>query len=604
VIKVIHGSRWDELLLKDVEGVLLNKMNTTVDGEFQRFAVEDGAFIREKFFGPDPRLRKMVDHLSDDDLRNLPRGGHDYQKVFAAYKAATEHRGQPTVILAKTVKGWTLGPGFEGRNSTHQIKKMSTAQLQDLRDRLYLHDEIPAESLEGGIPPYYRPSEGSPEYEYMMGRRRALDGAVPNRVVRDRRPLPAAPDAPFETFFQGSGGREVSTTMAFTAMLREMMRSKGFGERVVPIIPDEARTFGMDSMFREFEIYAPFGQMYEPVDHELLLSYTEDSDGQILEEGITEAGATASWIAAGSSYAHQGVPMVPFYTFYSMFGFQRVGDLIWAAADARVRGFLMGATAGRTTLMGEGLQHQDGHSHVLSSTVPSCQSYDPAFAYELAAIIQDGLRRMYVDGEDIFYYITIYNENYDQPSMPEGSKEGILKGLYKWGGVPDGKEQQASIIFSGVAHTAAREAQTELAERYNIGVDLFSATSFKRLREDALSAERWNKFNPTKEQKTAYVTDQLGQGNGPVVAVSDFMRSVPDMIGRFIPRPFAVLGTEGYGRSDDREALRSFFEVDTPNVVVAVLGALSEEGTVTKETVAEAIAHYGLATDSPDPWTV
>ncbi|MBT8239858.1 MAG: pyruvate dehydrogenase (acetyl-transferring), homodimeric type, partial [Acidimicrobiia bacterium] len=451
VIKVIHGSRWDELLLKDVDGVLLNKMNTTVDGDFQRYAVEDGAFIRERFFGPDPRLRQMVEHLSDDDLRNLPRGGHDYQKVYAAYKAATEHRGQPTVILAKTVKGWTLGEGFEGRNSTHQIKKMTKAQLLDLRDRLYLHDEIPADSLEDGVPPYYRPPAGSPEYEYMMGRRRALDGVVPTRVVRDRRPLPPAPDAPFETFLQGSGGREVSTTMAFTAMLREMMRSEGFGERVVPIIPDEARTFGMDSMFREFEIYAPFGQMYEPVDHELLLSYTEDSDGQILEEGITEAGATASWIAAGSSYAHQGVPMVPFYTFYSMFGFQRVGDLIWAAADARVRGFLMGATAGRTTLMGEGLQHQDGHSHVLSSTVPACQSYDPAFAYELAVIIQDGLKRMYVDGEDIFYYITIYNENYDQPSIPDDSRGGILKGLYHWSGEPEGTEQQASVMFSGVA---------------------------------------------------------------------------------------------------------------------------------------------------------
>jgi pyruvate dehydrogenase E1 component len=604
VIKVVHGSRWDELLLKDVEGVLLNKMNTTVDGEFQRYAVEDGGFIRERFFGPDPRLRKMVDHLSDDDLRNLPRGGHDYQKVFAAYKAATEHRGQPTVILAKTVKGWTLGEGFEGRNSTHQIKKMTKAQLQDLRDRLWLHDEIPAESLEDGVPPYYRPSPGSPEHEYMMARRRALDGVVPTRVVRDRRPLPAAPDAPFETFFEGSGGREVSTTMAFTAMLREMMRSEGFGERVVPIIPDEARTFGMDSMFREFEIYAPFGQVYEPVDHELLLSYTEDSDGQILEEGITEAGATASWIAAGSSYAHQGVPMVPFYTFYSMFGFQRVGDLIWAAADARVRGFLMGATAGRTTLMGEGLQHQDGHSHVLSSTVPTCQSYDPAFAYELAAIIQDGLRRMYVDGEDIFYYITIYNENYDQPSMPEGSKEGILKGLYHWGNAPDGKDQRASIVFSGVAHTAAREAQTELAERYDIGVDLWSATSFKRLREDALSVERWNKFNPTSEPKTPYVTEQLAGGNGPVVAVSDFMRSVPEMVERFIPRNFTALGTDGFGRSDDREALRSFFEVDTANVVVAVLSALADEGNVAKETVAEAIAHYGIATDSPDPWTI
>ncbi len=602
VIKVIHGSRWDELLLKDVDGVLLHKMNTTVDGEFQRYAVEDGAFIREKFFGPDPRLRQMVDHLSDDDLRNLPRGGHDYQKVFAAYKAAVEHRGQPTVILAKTIKGWTLGEGFEGRNATHQIKKMTKSQLMDLRDRLYLHDEIPADELEDGMPPYFRPNQDSPEYTYMMERRRALDGVIPTRVVRDRRPLPEAPEAPFKQFYEGSGGRAVSTTMAFTAMLREMMRSDGFGQRVVPIIPDEARTFGMDSMFREFEIYAPFGQVYEPVDHELLLSYTEDSDGQILEEGITEAGATASWIAAGTSYAHQGVPMVPFYTFYSMFGFQRVGDLIWAAADARTRGFLMGATAGRTTLMGEGLQHQDGHSHVLASTVPACQAYDPAFAYELAVIIQDGLQRMYVDGEDIFYYLTIYNENYDQPAMPEGSLDGIVRGLYHWTGAPEGTDQLASIVFSGVSHAAAREAQTELAERFGIGTDLWSATSYKRLREDALEVERWNKYHPGPDRRIAYVTEQLQHGSGPIVAVSDYMRAVPEMVHRFVPRPFHVLGTDGYGRSDDREALRRFFETNAANVVVAVLSALAEAGTIGQEKVVEAIAHYGLDVDTEPPW--
>jgi pyruvate dehydrogenase E1 component len=437
----------------------------------------------------------------------------------------------------------------------------------------------------------------------MMDRRRALDGVVPTRVVRDRRPLPEAPEAPFKQFFEGSGGREVSTTMAFTGMLREMMRSEGFGRRVVPIIPDEARTFGMDSMFREFEIYAPFGQLYEPVDHELLLSYTEDSDGQILEEGITEAGATASWIAAGSSYAHQGVPMVPFYTFYSMFGFQRVGDLIWAAADARVRGFLMGATAGRTTLMGEGLQHQDGHSHVMASTVPACQAYDPAFAYELAVVIQDGLKRMYVDGEDIFYYLTIYNENYDQPAMPEGSHEGILRGLYYWQGPPEGVEQRASIIFSGVGHSAAREARKELAEHFGVGVELWSATSFKRLREDALEVERWNKFHPGHDKRTPYVTEQLSGGNGPVIAVTDYMRSVPEMVGPFVSRPFHVLGTDGYGRSDDRVGLRSFFETDAANVVVAVLSALADDGSVPQDVVAEAIARYGLDTDSAPPWT-
>jgi pyruvate dehydrogenase E1 component len=438
VIKVIWGSRWDELLQRDVDGVLLNKMNTTVDGDFQRYAVESGEFIRGHFFGPDPRLRRLVEHLSDDDLRNLPRGGHDYQKVFAAYKAAVEHEGQPTVILAKTVKGWTLGQGFEGRNSTHQIKKMTKAQLLELRERLQLGDEIPADQLDGGVPPYYRPGPDSTEQQYMMDRRKALDGPLPHRMPRIRRPLSPPSDAPFKAFFDGSGGREVSTTMALTGMLRELMREPDFGPRVVPIVPDEARTFGMDSLFREFEIYAPFGQKYQPVDHELLLSYTEDVDGQILEEGITEAGSMASWIAAATSYAHQGVPMVPFYTFYSMFGFQRVGDLIWSAADSRARGFLLGATAGRTTLMGEGLQHQDGHSHLLASTVPVCEAYDPAFAYELAIIIQEGLERMYVREEDVFYYLTVYNENYDQPAMPAGSRDGIIEGLYRWDDAPEG----------------------------------------------------------------------------------------------------------------------------------------------------------------------
>jgi pyruvate dehydrogenase E1 component len=602
VIKVVWGSRWDELLQRDVDGVLLNKMNTTVDGEFQNYAVESGAYIRENFFGPDPRLRKLVDHLTDDDLRNLPRGGHDYQKVFAAYKAATEHKGQPTVILAKTVKGWTLGPGFEGRNSTHQIKKMSKAQLLDLRDRLHLHEEISEASLEDGVPPYFKPVPGSPEYEYMVGRRKALDGSVPTRQTTVRRPLPMPTDAPFKTFLEGSGGREVSTTMAFTSMLREMLREEGFGPRVVPIIPDEARTFGMDSMFREFEIYAPFGQKYRPVDHELLLSYTEDTDGQILEEGITEAGATASWIAAGTSYAHQGIPMVPFYTFYSMFGFQRVGDLIWSAADSRCRGFMLGATAGRTTLMGEGLQHQDGHSLLLASTIPACQAYDPAFAYEVAVIVQDGLKRMYVDNEDIFYYITLYNENYDQPAMPEGSRDDILRGLYRWSAGWGELETRATVVFSGTAQGAAREAQQELAERWGIGVELWSATNYKAMREDALEVERWNRFHPTDEPRTAFVTSQLQQSRGPIVAVSDFMRAVPEQVARFSPRPFNVLGTDGMGRSDTREALRSFFETDTSHVVVAVLQQLAAEGTVERSVVAEAIGEYQLETEVDAPW--
>lgn len=602
VIKVVWGSRWDELLQRDVDGVLLNKMNTTVDGEFQNFAVESGAYIRENFFGPDPRLRKLVEHLSDDDLRNLPRGGHDYQKVYAAYKAATEHKGQPTVILAKTVKGWTLGPGFEGRNSTHQIKKMTKAQMLDLRDRLHLHDEISEESLADGVPPYYKPEPGSPEYDYLMGRRKALDGSVPTRQTTTRRPLPMPSDKPFEAFLEGSGGREVSTTMAFTSMLREMMREDGFGERVVPIIPDEARTFGMDSMFREFEIYAPFGQKYRPVDHELLLSYTEDVDGQILEEGITEAGSTASWIAAGTSYAHQGVPMVPFYTFYSMFGFQRVGDLIWSAADSRCRGFMLAATAGRTTLMGEGLQHQDGHSLLLASTIPACQAYDPAFAYEVAVIVEDGLKRMYVDNEDIFYYITLYNENYDQPAMPEGSRDEILKGLYRWSPGWGDLDTRATVVFSGTGQGAARDAQRELAERWGIGVELWSATNYKSMREEALETERWNRLHPTEEPRVPFVTSQLQQSAGPIVAVSDFMRAVPEQVARFSPRRFNVLGTDGMGRSDTREALRSFFETDMPHVVVAVLEQLAAEGSIERTTVAEAIAVYGLETELDAPW--
>jgi pyruvate dehydrogenase E1 component len=603
VIKVVWGSRWDELLQRDVDGVLLNKMNTTVDGEFQRYAVESGAYIRENFFGPDPRLRKLVEHLSDDELRALPRGGHDYQKVYAAYKAATEHTGQPTVILAKTVKGWTLGQGFEGRNATHQIKKMTQKQMLELRDRLNIQDEIPEGELDDGLPPYFRPKPESEEYEYMMGRRKALDGPLPQRITTTRRPLTLPSDAPFKSTDDGSDGREVSTTMVFTNMLRDLMREPEFGERVVPIVPDEARTFGMDSMFREFEIYAPFGQLYEPVDHELLLSYSEDTDGQILEEGITEAGSTASWIAAGSSYAHRGVPMVPFYTFYSMFGFQRVGDLIWSAADSRVRGFLMAATAGRTTLAGEGLQHQDGHSLVMASTVPACQAYDPAFAYELATIIQDGLRRMYVDNEDIFYYLTLYNENYAQPPKPEGVDQGILHGLYRYSGSPDGVTAQAAVLFSGPSHIAAQEAQTELAERWGVGVELWSATSYKRLREQALEIERWNRFHPGAEPRTPLVTSLLSDTPGPVIAVSDYIRAVPEQIARFVPARFSVLGTDGYGRSDDRDALRSFFETDTPNVVISVLTELAHEGTIGRQVLVDAIAHYGIDADQTPPWT-
>ena len=608
VIKVIWGGRWDELLARDVDGVLVNKMNETVDGTYQRYAVEDGAFAREDFFGPDPRLRELAAHLSDDDIRNLPRGGHDYRKLYAAYKTATEQTGAPTVILAKTVKGWTLGPGFEGRNATHQIKKMTADELKALRDRLHLQDEIPDHALDAEAPPYFRPAEDSVEYRYMMDRRRALDGSLPSRAVVSRRPIELPNPKVFDEFAAGSGKQQASTTMAFTRLVRNLARDEKFGPRVVPIVPDEARTFGMDSLFREFEIYAPFGQLYEPVDHALLLSYTEDRDGQILEEGITEAGGLASWTAAATSYANRGTPMVPFFIFYSMFGFQRVGDLIWAAADARARGFLLGATAGRTTLLGEGLQHQDGHSLLLASTVPACQAYDPAFAYELAAIVADGISRMYPDGdasrgEDVFYYLTVYNENYAMPPKPEGVDAGILEGLYRFAPAPDGADHPATVLFSGSAQGAARAAQTELAEHYGVGVDLWSATSYKRLREEAMAVERWNRLHPTEDPRTPLVTRRLGEGDGPVVAVTDFMRAVPDQVARWSPRAWLSLGTDGVGRSDTRETLRRFFETDTAHVVVAVLAQLAADGQIEPSVVVDAIARYELDPDAAAPWT-
>jgi pyruvate dehydrogenase E1 component len=608
VIKVVWGSRWDELLARDADGVLLNKMATTVDGDFQRYAVESGAYIRDHFFGPDPRLRKMVEHLSDDELRNLPRGGHDYRKLYAAYKAATEQEGAPTVILAKTIKGWTLGPDVEGRNATHQIKKMTTDQLLAMRDRLHLHDEVQEEALaDDREPPYIRPPDDSPEMRYMLERRAALDGSLPTRVVRTRRPLTLPGDEAFDEVLQGSGKQAASTTTAFTRLLRNLCRHDEFGPRVVPIIPDEARTFGMDALFKEFGIYASQGQQYEPVDHNLLLAYRESKSGQILEEGITEAGATSSFIAAATSYATHGVPMVPFFTFYSMFGFQRVGDLIWQAADQRARGFLLGATAGRTTLLGEGLQHQDGHSLLLASTHPAVEAYDPAFAYEAAIVIRHGLHRMYgegVEGEtpDVLYYLTLYNENYPMPPMPESTgdrsvADGVIDGLYRWAAAPDGPSKRATILFSGSAQGAAREAQAELAERWDVAADLWSATSYKRLREQALDVERWNRLHPGEPPRTPLVTDLLGSGDGPVVAVSDFLTAVPDQVGRWVGRPFSVLGTDGFGRSDTREELRRLFEVDAGHVVVATLAALARSGEIKAEVAVDAVRHHDIDPD-------
>jgi pyruvate dehydrogenase E1 component len=610
VIKVILGSKWDQLLAQDKDGVLLNQLNNTVDGQFQRYSTEAGAYIRDNFFGPDPRLRQLVAHLSDDDLVNLPRGGHDYRKLYAAYKAATENLGSgaPTVILCKTIKGWTLGPDIEGRNATHQIKKMTKDQLLGLRDRLYLHDEISDDSVDDANPPYFRPAEDSIEFQYMVERRRALGGSVPKRIIRQRKQVALPSPATYAELHKGSGGQAVSTTMSFTRLLRNLARDPEFGDYIVPIIPDEARTFGMDSLFPELKIYASQGQKYEPVDHAMMLSYTESSSGQILEEGITEAGSLASFIAAGTAYASRGVPTVPFYTFYSMFGFQRVGDLIWQAADARTRGFLMGATAGRTTLMGEGLQHQDGHSLVLASTVPACQAYDPAYAYEVAAIVEAGMQRMHGGPEadrDVFYYLTLYNENYPMPAMPEGLDPAhIVRGLYRWAAAPDGPSKRATLLFSGSAQGAAHAAVAELAAHYDVGVELWSATSYKLLREDALAAERWNRLHPQQPPKTPLVHDLLHDGQGPIVAVSDFMKIVPEQIARFVPRPFVPLGTDGMGRSDTRDALRRFFEIDAGHVVVGVLSALAAQGDVSHDTVADAIRQYDIDPDSIDPYLV
>ena len=590
--------------------MLLQRMNSTVDGEFQRLTNAPGSEIRETFFGPDPRLRKIVEHLSDDELRVLPRGGHDYRKLYAAYKTAVENlgTGKPTAILCKTVKGWTLGPDIEARNATHQIKKMTKEQLVALRDRLYLNDEIPDGALEGDDPPYFRPSEDSVEYQYLVERRRALAGSLPKRTTRVRRPLQVPADSTFTEVMSGSGTQAVSTTMALTRLLRNLARDEHAGPRIVPIIPDEARTCGMDALFRELKIYAADGQKYKPIDANLMLSYAESADGQILEEGITEAGSLASWIAAATAYATRGVPMIPFFTFYSMFGFQRVGDLIWQAADSRARGFLMGATAGRTTLPGEGLQHQDGHSLALASAVPACQAYDPAFSYEMAAIVKHGIKRMYgansqtdPNSADVFYYLTVYNENYVMPAIPTdpGIEAAIVRGLYRWADAP-AAGTKATLLFSGSAQGAVRTAAAELLEHYDVGSELWSATSYKLLREEALEVERWNRLHPGQPPRTPMVTHLLAEAPGPIVAVTDFMRIVPDQISRFVPgRSFTSLGTDGMGRSDTREALRRHFEVDAGHVVVATLAGLAAQGEVKPELVADAIRRYGIDPDAP-----
>jgi pyruvate dehydrogenase E1 component len=600
VIKVIWGREWDELLARDTDGVLVHHMDTTLDGEFQKFAVESGSYIREHFFGKDPRLSAMVEHLSDDELQRLRRGGHDYRKVFAAYASAVELSDAPVVILAKTIKGWALGRGFEARNVTHQMKKLKVQELQLFRDRLEL--PIPDSEIHEGEAPYYRPGEDSQEVRYLLSRREALGGFLP-----ERRFTPKTVDLPsdevWDQFKQGSK-QPVSTTMAFVRLLRDLMRDQTVGKRIVPIIPDEARTFGMESLFPEFKIYAAHGQLYEPVDAAHLLAYRESSDGQILEEGITEAGSMGSWIAAASSYANHDEPMVPFFLFYSMFGFQRIGDFIWAAGDQRCRGFLLGATFGRTTLNGEGLQHEDGHSLLMASTNPACRAYDPAFAYESAAIVKEGLRRMYgEDAEDVFYYLTLYNENYPQPAMPEGvTEEQILRGLYRFKAGPDRQvRHRAQILTSGSISQQALRAQELLAEEHDVSVDVWSATSYQQLRRDAIEVERWNRLHPGEPRRQPYVAEALENADGPVVAVSDSIRAVPDQVARWVRQPFVSLGTDGWGRSDEREALRRFFEIDHEHVAVAVLSALAEMGEVKPESVRDAIEKYGIDPDRPMP---
>jgi pyruvate dehydrogenase E1 component len=597
VIKVIWGREWDKLLAQDVDGVLVEQMNSTVDGEFQKFSVAGGSYVRDHFFGPDPRLKALAEHMTDEDLGKLRRGGHDYRKVFAAYKAATEHRGAPTVILAKTVKGWTLGPGVEARNITHQAKKLSETELRIFRDRLEL--PIPDASLKDA--PYYHPGPNSEEVQYLNERRAALGGPLPRRIVHPV-VLPA-PKATFDAEFAAGSPTPVSTTMAFTRMLRNLIRDPDLGPRIVPIIPDEARTFGMDPLFNEVGIYSATGQRYEPVDSELVLKYREAIDGQVLEEGITEAGSAAGFQAAGTSYATHGFPVIPFYIFYSMFGFQRTGDQFWAAGDARARGFLMAATAGRTTLTGEGLQHDDGHSHVLAMTNPAVRGYDPTFAYELAAIIRDGIDRMHVKAEDLIYYISIYNENYPQAARPEGVDEGILKGIYRFAAAPDLPKgaPRVRLVGSGSILLQAIAAQALLAEQFGVAAEVYSAPSFPMLRRDALLADRWNRLHPGEEARTPFVSTVLGPKGGPIVAASDWMKAIPDLVRPWIDAPFTTLGTDGFGRSDTRDSLRAYFEIDAQSIAAAALSALARAGGITPDAAAKGITSLGIDPEKADP---
>jgi pyruvate dehydrogenase E1 component len=598
VIKVLWGSRWDPLFARDTRGLLRRLMMECVDGEYQNFKAKGGAYTREHFFGKYPELKEMVANLSDDDIWRLNRGGHDPHKVYNAYRAAVEHKGQPTVILAKTVKGYGMGAAGEGQNITHQQKKLNDAALREFRDRF----NIPVSDADIPNVPYYRPAEDSEEIKYLQQRRKSFGGYLPQRKITAP-PLKVPPLEAFGSLLESSGEREISTTMALVRMLGVLLKDKDIGPHIVPIVPDEARTFGMEGLFRQIGIYSSMGQLYAPQDADQLLYYREDKKGQILEEGINEGGAMCSWIAAGTAYANHGVHMVPFYTYYSMFGFQRVGDFAWAAGDMRTRGFLIGGTAGRTTLAGEGLQHQDGHSQLVATTIPNCIGYDPTYAYELAVIVQDGLRRMYAEQEPVFYYVTVMNENYAQPAMPEGAREGILKGLYLLRRGGKGKVR-ANLLGSGTILREVLKAADVLEQEYGVAADVFSAPSFSELRREALDAERWNLLHPDRPPRVPYVRELLSQQQGPFVATTDYMRIVPDQIRQWVPGTYHVLGTDGYGRSDSRAALRHFFEVDHRYVVVAALKALADDGKLDRGTVRSAIEKFGIDPEKPNPVTV
>jgi pyruvate dehydrogenase E1 component len=599
VIKVLWGSDWDPLLAADHDGLLAKRMGEIVDGQYQKYTVESGAYLREHFFGADPRLLEMVKHLSDDQLKKLRLGGHDPVKVYNAYKVAVETKGQPTVVLVRTIKGYGLGEAGEGKNVTHQQKKLNEADLRTFRARF----GIPISDEDVADAPFYRPPDDSLELQYLRERRKALGGFMPTRAVRSE-PLNTPLEPLFEEFAAGTEGRKASTTMVFVRILSKLLRDKEIGDLIVPIVPDEARTFGMEALFRQVGIYSHVGQKYEPVDMDTLRYYKEAQDGQILEEGITEAGSMSSFIAAGTAYATHGINTIPFFIFYSMFGFQRVADLIWAGADSRTRGFVLGATAGRTTLAGEGLQHQDGHSHVFSVSVPNCMSYDPAFAYELSVIIQDGIRRMYKNQESIFYYLTVMNEQYEMPPMPAGSKDGILKGLYRFSTASNAKAKlKAQLLGSGAILNEVIAAQ-KLLEKYGVAADVWSVTSYQELYRDGHACERWNMLHPTETPRVPYVTQCFKDAAGVIIAASDYLKILPDSLDRWLPRRVRSLGTDGFGRSEDRTDLRNFFEVDARFVALATLAELAQDGQIDRSVVAQAIKDFGIDAEKSNPTTV